>query len=200
MKLTIGLILFLSLNAKLSERVWSEFFPEPQLHGLIKLDEKEEDDIFYWLFPSRNSPDTDPLVLWLTGGPGCSSELAVFVENGPMELKEGEAVKKEISWNNKANLLFIDQPIGTGYSRTKGNHHPRTEEEVRQQFGKFILKFYQKFPEFKDRKFFITGESYAGHYIPFIAEHLMDHPKRYRDAGVNLQGVAIGNGWVNPAT
>jgi serine carboxypeptidase-like clade 4 len=52
--------------------------------------------------------DEDPLIIWLTGGPGCSSELAIFYENGPMKLVDGKPIKNEFSWNNKANLLFID--------------------------------------------------------------------------------------------
>ncbi len=115
-----GIIIFFSLlinsiSFQLTGRLWSSFFPEKQIHGLINLSEK--DDVFYWLFPSRNNMDEDPLVIWLTGGPGCSSELAIFYENGPMKLVDGKPVKNDFSWNNKANLLFIDQPIGTGYSR-----------------------------------------------------------------------------------
>ena len=88
--------------------------------------------MFYWLFPSRSDPDKDPLVIWLTGGPGCSSELAVFVENGPMRLEKGVPVKNEISWNNNANLLYLDQPIGTGYSHGSIFNLPKNEDKVRE--------------------------------------------------------------------
>lgn len=64
--------------------------------------------MFYWLFPSRRDADKDPLVIWLTGGPGCSSELALFVENGPMRIENGKAVLNEHGWNNQANLLYVD--------------------------------------------------------------------------------------------
>lgn len=128
--------------------------------------------MFYWLFPSRSNPDKDPLIIWLTGGPGCSSELAIFVENGPMRLEHGLPVKNEISWNNNANLLYLDQPIGTGYSHGSIFNLPKNEQKVREQFGIFIRKFYEKFPEFKGRDLYVTGESYAGHYIPFIGDML----------------------------
>lgn len=84
------IICFLLVNASLgllSERLWSSFFPEKQLHGLVPIN--KDSDMFYWLFPSRNNADKDPLLIWLTGGPGCSSELAVFYENGPMRLENG---------------------------------------------------------------------------------------------------------------
>lgn len=192
--ITIALII-LSTSSLLSEREWSSFFPEKQKHGLINI--VDDDDIFYWLFPSRSDADSDPLIIWLTGGPGCSSELAVFVENGPMNLVNGEAVSNPNSWSNKANLLFIDQPIGTGFSKGSIFNMPKNEEKVREQFGIFIKKFYKLYPELKNRKLYITGESYAGHYIPFIADFLIEE-ESFKTEGITLSGVAIGNGWVMP--
>lgn len=125
----MNLILLMSVlgcaTSLLSERKWSSFFPENQLHGLIPID--KDADMFYWLFPSRQNPDKDPLLIWLTGGPGCSSELAVFYENGPMRLENGQAVKNDISWNNKANLLYLDNPIGTGFSKGSIFNMPKNE-------------------------------------------------------------------------
>lgn len=117
--------------------------------------------------------DQDPLIIWLTGGPGCSSELAIFYENGPLRLVDGFPKINLDSWNNKANLLFIDQPIGTGYSKADPVDMPKTEEQVSEQFGQFLIQFYLKFPEFKNRPLFLTGESYAGHYIPFMANTIL---------------------------
>lgn len=188
--------LALSTSSKLSERQWSDFFPEKQRHGLISID--SYDDMFYWLFPSRQDADKDPLLIWLTGGPGCSSELALFTENGPLRVKDGEAVVNPISWNNKANLLFVDQPIGSGFSRGSITNIPRNENTVAEHFGVFLKGFYAKYPEFKDRPLYISGESYAGHYIPFIGSYMLNNPNMFKNEGINLQGVAIGNGWVDP--
>ena len=77
------------------------------------------------MFESRDKPDTDPLVIWLQGGPGCSSQLALFTENGPYMINKNSTAKgtnkllyNKYSWNNKANVLFLDQPLGTGFSFT----------------------------------------------------------------------------------
>lgn len=180
----------------ISKLPFNKFFPEPELHGLIPI--MNDDDMFYWLFPSRNDADKDPLVIWLSGGPGCSSTLAIFHENGPMSLKDGEPVLNDISWNNKANLVFIDQPIGTGFSGGTLEDMPKFEKEVARQFEIFMIGFYAKYPEFKGRDLYITGESYAGHYIPFISTRLIESQDAL-NAGVNLVGVGIGNGWVSPA-
>ncbi len=198
MKLINTLLLMIAISgtsALLSERLWSDFFPEKQKHGLINIVDK--DDFFYWLFPSRNNPDKDPLLIWLTGGPGCSSELAVFKENGPMVLEGGVPKLNPHSWNNKANLLYIDQPIGTGYSNGSIFNLPKNEEKIREHMGIFLTKFYKKYPEFKNKPLYISGESYAGHYIPFIADYLLEKPE-FKEQGIELAGIAIGNGWVDP--
>ena len=188
------ILMIASTQSLLSERLWSDFFPEKQKHGLINID-KDGDDMFYWLFPSRQDPDKDPLVIWLTGGPGCSSELALFVENGPMRVENGKPVLNEHSWNNKANLLYVDQPIGTGYSKGSIFNMPKNEEKVSQQFGIFLKKFFEEYPELAKRDLYVTGESYAGHYIPYIADYIQTQSD-FKD--INLKGVAIGNGWVTP--
>ena len=91
-----------SFSVKLPRRVFGRKkykFQEDQVSGFIPIN--ESDDIFYWLFKSRNSPESAPLVIWLTGGPGCASELAVFYENGPFTINDDLTLKKNPdSWNN----------------------------------------------------------------------------------------------------
>ena len=102
--------------------------------GFVTID-SHKDDIFYWFYESRNDATKDPLVLWLTGGPGCASEIALFYENGPFHFKEDSTLESnQWSWNNNANLLYVDQPIGTGYSQG-GTHDVRTEKEVAADMG-----------------------------------------------------------------
>ena len=70
--------------------------------GIVTLPEHKSDDIFYWMFESRSNPDKDPLVVWLTGGPGCASEIATFYENGPLKFKSSDSYEFEsnqYSWN-----------------------------------------------------------------------------------------------------
>jgi len=74
--------------------------------------------MFYIYFESRNEASTDPLVLWLTGGPGCASEVALFFENGPYKINDDLTLEgNPETWNTFANLLYVDNPIGTGFSR-----------------------------------------------------------------------------------
>lgn len=174
-----------------------DMWPEKNEHGFIPMDVNKGDDIFYWYFQARENPETAPLVLWLTGGPGCSSELAIFYENGPMKIKGKTLTVNPHSWNSKANLLFVDQPVGTGFSKAAKIWDLKvTELQIAENLYETITKFIKLHPELKQRPLFVTGESYAGHYIPFFGKYLDDHKEDDKD--VNFKGVAIGNGLVDP--
>lgn len=162
---------------------------------------------FYWLFAPRNPPPpgkTAPVVLWLTGGPGCSSGIGLGVEIGPCLTNEKthELVRNPYGWNNESYLLFVDQPIGTGYSYSEDKRNMEVnEEEVAEDMYQVLQLFAKTFkePSISERsEFFITGESYAGHYIPAIAYRVVLGNQRGDGHFINLQGIAIGNGWTNP--
>jgi len=156
--------------------------------------------MFYWVFESRADAATDPLVMWLTGGPGCASEVALFYENGPYKFpsditKTSPLSSNDYSWNKNANLLYVDQPIGTGFSDAKIGHDSHNEEEVASNMATFLRGFLVENPQYEGRDFFITGESYAGHYVPAIAYYLENTAT---DVKLNLKGIAIGNGLTDP--
>ncbi|EAR83466.1 serine carboxypeptidase family protein (macronuclear) [Tetrahymena thermophila SB210] len=169
------------------------FLNETYYTGFINVTEKS--DLFYIFFESRSQPSTDPLVLWLNGGPGCSSFLGLFEENGPFKINNDTTLNiNPFSWNSKANLLFVDQPVGTGFSHAGPGDLVKGEEQVQQDFYTFLIQFFDKYPQFIGRDFYITGESYAGQYIPAISRKILieNNPK------INFKGIAIGNGWVDP--
>ena len=135
------------------------------------------------------------MVVWLTGGPGCSSEVAIFGENGPFSVNDDLSLKRnEFSWNNNANVIYVDQPVGTGFSKAKILDYTHSEKEIADEFYQFLVKFIAKYPEFNSRELFITGESYAGHYIPAISAFI----HQQKNPSINLVGFGIGNGWTSP--
>jgi len=89
-------------------------------------------NIFYWLFESRNQPKTDPFILWMTGGPGCSSMMALFEENGPYKVQQNLSLSlNPYSWNNNATIVYVDQPVGTGLSTVDGfQNYVKTSQQV----------------------------------------------------------------------
>ena len=94
---------------------------------------------FFWFFESRSKPATDPVILWMTGGPGCSSAIALFKENGPCTIQDDLTTKKNpFSWNSNASILYIDQPAGTGFSYGEDSDFDHNEEEVSRDMYNFL--------------------------------------------------------------
>jgi len=131
-----------------------------QISGYIRLT-KTNKNYFFWFFESRSDPAKDPLVLWLTGGPGCSSQLALFAENGPCTIDGTNTKTNKYSWNTKANLLYLDQPSGTGFSYGD-ERKTHNEKDVSQDMYLFVTLFLQKFEKYRNLPLFLFGESYAG--------------------------------------
>lgn len=113
-------------------------------------------------FEARNNPNNAPLAAWFNGGPGCSSMIGLFQENGPCRFENGESTPSlnPYSWNNYANMLYIDQPIGVGFSY--GNDPVTSTLTAAPYVWKLIQAFYDQFPKYENREFGIWTESYGG--------------------------------------
>jgi carboxypeptidase C (cathepsin A) len=141
------------------------------------LDANKSSKYFFWLFESQNEPANDPLIVWFSGGPGCSSNLALFAENGPCKVnKEGtDTTPNPYSWHKKANVMWIDQPSGVGFSTGIGT---RNEAGVAANMYTFFTIFYKEFPQYLNTPLYLFGESYAGHYVPAISRFSKNTSKR----------------------
>ncbi|SCV67747.1 BQ2448_5358 [Microbotryum intermedium] len=168
------------------------------------LDIGEHKQLFLFFSESRSAaPTQDPLVLWLQGGPGCSSSSGFLMELGPCTIEnEGKStIRNQYSWTEKANIVFLDSPIETGFSR--GEKLLSNSQEVAEDLYAFIQLFYRKFPELSKNKFHIAGESYAGIYIPNAASIILHKNKLLNGANSNavkvpLVSMVIGNGITDP--
>ncbi|KAG3075913.1 hypothetical protein PI124_g13792 [Phytophthora idaei] len=165
--------------------------PFTHFAGQLDLPTPTEEKLFYWYAQSRRSPESDPVVLWLNGGPGCASSEGFFTENGPFVAKrDGTVGLNPYGWNARANIVWVDSPSGVGFSQplqaASGYYN---DDVVADRLRLFIREFFNKYPELQGRDFYVTGESYAGMYIPFLVGRLVDDPVE----GVNLKGFAIGN-------
>jgi len=157
--------------------------------------------MFYLFFTSlASNPSSAPLVLWLTGGPGCSSELAVFYENGPYHLEKDASLSiNEYGWDQTSNLLYVDQPLDTGFSFSKNPLDiVHNEKGVAADMWEFFQAFLEAHPELKNNDVYVTGESYAGHYVPAVTYKLYEADKAKQGTPVNIKGMAIGNGLTDP--
>ncbi|KAJ7223362.1 Alpha/Beta hydrolase protein [Mycena pura] len=154
--------------------------------------------IFFYFFESRNDPDTDDVIFWTNGGPGCSSSLGLFMELGPCRISDGNGTKfHRESWNTNANIFFVDQPIGVGFSYADYGESVATTEEGAKDIAAFIFVFFEHFSKFKGRALHMAGESYGGRYVPVYAAEVYDQNAKLVAAGhtpINLTSVMIGNG------
>ncbi|TYK04350.1 serine carboxypeptidase-like 42 isoform X1 [Cucumis melo var. makuwa] len=168
-----------------------------QYAGYVDIDVKNGRSLFYYFVEAEEHPEKKPLTLWLNGGPGCSSiGGGAFTELGPFYPSgDGRGLRKNpMSWNKASNLLFVESPAGVGwsYSNTSSDYNCGDASTARDMHI-FFMNWYEKFPSFKSSALYLTGESYAGHYIPQLAIALLDHNAKSSGFKFNIKGVAIGN-------
>ncbi|KAG5722929.1 Carboxypeptidase S1 [Termitomyces sp. T112] len=163
------------------------------------------ESIWFWFFAARNNSDKAPLALWFNGGPGSSSMIGLFQELGPCRIKNDSSTVSlnPFSWNNEANVLFIDQPVGVGFSH--GDMKVGTSQEAAADVWSFLQIFFKdtRFSKFLANDLAIWTESYGGHYGPTFAAYFLSQNEAI-DAGtllgskLNLKVLGIGNGLTDP--
>ncbi|KDE04494.1 hypothetical protein MVLG_05060 [Microbotryum lychnidis-dioicae p1A1 Lamole] len=172
--------------------------------GYLDLD--ADNHFFFWFFESRSKNATKaPLMLWLNGGPGCSSSTGLLFELGPCSITdEGKSTTwNKYSWTESANVIFLDSPINVGYS--KGSKAVATSQDTAKDVYAFLQLFYEKFPKFSKNDLYVAGESYAGTYIPNIASAIFNNNKnldftKSKSIPIPLASMAIGNGLTDAYT
>jgi len=149
-----------------------------QYTGYITVNEELGKAYFYWLVESLGSPNTDPLVFWFQGGPGCSGLGGLFTENGPyLPNSDGGVDYNPISWTQVANVVFLEQPAGVGFSYSNDSigYNTNDTQAALDNFA-FVEGFIQAYPQYKGRSTWLTGESYAGVYIPTLTSVILENP------------------------
>ncbi|KAL5019720.1 hypothetical protein ScPMuIL_002612 [Solemya velum] len=149
-------------------------------------------NLHYWLVESAGNVATDPLVLWLNGGPGCSSMLGLLTETGPYKVTEDgkNLMENQYSWNKVASVLYLDSPAGTGFSYSEDRNYTTDDDLVALENLAALRDFFNKYPEFKNNDFYLAGESYAGIYIPTLAMELLG----LEEPLGKFVGISVGNG------
>ncbi|EXJ60001.1 carboxypeptidase D [Cladophialophora yegresii CBS 114405] len=142
--------------------------------GLLPISNRTNaSELFFWFFPSTNPNATNEIVIWLNGGPGCSSLEGFLQENGPFLWQYGtfKPVRNQWSWTNLTNMVWVEQPVGTGFSQ--GTPTATSEADVASQFLGFFKNFVDLF-SMQGYTVYIAGESYAGYYVPYIADAMFN--------------------------
>ncbi|XP_073008342.1 serine carboxypeptidase-like 26 [Typha latifolia] len=195
---------FKSLHAQESDRVFNlpgqpKTPPVSQFSGYITVNKDNGRALFYWFFEAQILPSEKPLLLWLNGGPGCSSiGYGAAAELGPLRVKRyGTGLEFNAhAWNKEANLLFVESPVGVGFSYTNTSSDLIKLDDgfVAEDAYSFLVNWLRRFPQYQAHDFYIAGESYAGHYVPQLAEVIYEHNKDRRTYPyINFKGFIVGN-------
>ena len=176
---------------------WTGALPTKQYSGYLSLTSGSQ--LHYWFVASEKDPANAPTVLWLNGGPGCSSLDGFFYEMGPFTINtDGKTLsQRPVRWNQLVNMIYIENPVGVGFSYSSSSppnyacDDDRTASELSEALSSL---FTEKFPELINNPLFLSGESYSGIYTPTTAEAILKGTKDGSYTGATLKGIAVGNG------
>ncbi|CAO3688037.1 unnamed protein product [Rhizopus stolonifer] len=164
----------------------------------IELSKKSNSNIFFWMVEQEEKTDPEKAIIWLNGGPGCSSMDGLFLENGPFRVQKNLSLSiNEGGWQNYATNIYVDQPVGTGFSFADSDSYMHSLPEAADKFIQFIDKLLDLFPNLRQKSLYLAGESFAGTYIPYFASRMLKVNKEKEQVDYNLKGIAIGNGWIS---
>ncbi|KAH9623270.1 hypothetical protein KSS87_009544 [Heliosperma pusillum] len=162
-----------------------------------------DSEMFYYFVESEDNPRVDPLLLWLTGGPGCSSWNGLVYEIGPLEfdldhsLSEGGFPRLrsyEHSWTKTASIIFLDSPVGTGFSySTTPEGWPTSDTEAANEAYKFLMKWLEEHPQYLQVPFFVGGDAYSGIIVPLLTKLVVEGNEADEEPYVNLKGYLVGS-------
>ncbi|XP_047088083.1 serine carboxypeptidase 1-like [Lolium rigidum] len=175
-----------------------------QYGGYVTVNASNGRALFYYFVEAPGDAAAKPLLLWLNGGPGCSSlGYGALQELGPFRVNRDNQTlsRNKQAWNNEANVIFLESPAGVGfsYSNTSSDHNNVGDPMAAQDAYVFLVNWLERFPEYKARAFYIAGESYAGHYVPQLAATILAHNSNKNSSGatINLKGILVGNPWLD---
>ena len=166
-----------------------------QFSGYLNLPGTKK-QIHYWFVEAEEDAANAPLVFWTNGGPGCSGLIGFLTEQGPFRPdSQGNLKMNDWRWNKIANMVFLEQPVGVGFSYSDNSDDYKIgDSQAAKDNLQTILQFLMKFPQYSKVPLFITSESYGGHYMPTLAYQIVKYNEQQADATkLNFKGFAVGN-------
>ncbi|KAG0588589.1 hypothetical protein KC19_2G254600 [Ceratodon purpureus] len=174
-----------------------------QYAGYVTVSKSHGRAFFYWFVEADSKKASSlPVAFWFNGGPGCSSVgVGALLELGPFfpNYNGTGLIRNKHSWNKLANIVFVESPasVGFSYSNTSSDYSYFSDDLTAKDNLAFTLGWYEKFPEYKKNELYLTGESFAGHYLPELAQQILNYNELQASSNkINFKGFAVGN----PAT
>ena len=161
--------------------------------------------MFYWMYPAEDFENA-PIAIWLNGGPGKSSTFANFLLNGPLRIERNGTTSSDFrvylnpegSWVDNATMIYVDQPMNTGFSY--GPDYITDMDDAVEMFKLFLNSLWSLYPKFNEKPLYMTGEGYAGKYIPRYSWEILDVNNHLGVEKYNLKASLIGNPYTAPLT
>lgn len=167
--------------------------------GYMKVGDSE---MFYYFVESEGNPKHDPLLLWLTGGPGCSSWNSLVYEIGPLEFDLDASLEGglpqlrsyEYSWTKSASIIFLDSPVGTGFSySTTQEGWPSSDTKAANEAYQFLMQWVAENPQYLEVPFYVGGDGYSGIIVPLITKLVIEGNEAGVQPNLNLKGYLVGS-------
>ncbi|PIN23063.1 hypothetical protein CDL12_04222 [Handroanthus impetiginosus] len=169
--------------------------------GYIGVGENEEVQLFYYFIESESNPETDPLVLWHTGGPGCSCLFGIRNNIGPLifdysnsSASEPTLMLNKYAWTKVVNIIFLDQPVGAGFSYAKTSKAYYSNDTLSATLNyEFLKKWLINHPTYVDNPLYIGGDSYTGIIVPLVVNEVYNGIEAGRKPLLNMKGYILAN-------
>lgn len=191
----LGLLLYLEISTVTCKGNVSGTTDGSEKWGYVEV--RPQAHMFWWLYysPGQKS-DNWPLILWLQGGPGASGvAIGNFQEVGPLDT---QLKPRNTTWLQKADLLFVDSPVGTGFSYVENSSlAATTDAEVTADLLNFLKELFGANSTLQKRPLFVVGESYGGKHASMIGLAL-SKAIAAGEIKANLGGVLLGDSWISP--
>ena len=175
---------------------YSGKLPSRTFGGYISIPDKK--NMYYMFIEAEKKPKDAPILFWTNGGPGCSGLMGLFEEFGPYRPnRKGKLDYNRWTWTKYANIVFVEQPVGVGYSWSKLKKNYTSNDAISAKDNmQFVLHFFKKYPAFKENPLYLTSESYGGHYITLWANEMIKYNKKHKNE-LKLKGLMIGNPYID---
>lgn len=196
----VTLLILMLLTACIKTEVIFEDKPRTGYVDIFPEDNNQKNQIFYWLYNPQNADKNAPLIIYINGGPGCASTRGSFTQTGPVQVlsyseKNKTATRNPYGWNKKNYIVFIDQPIGVGFSTSTSDREPRNEQDLQEHFKRFMRGFMLRYPELKGTVLYMSSICYGGHYASELSNALIDLQEEQL---FDFRGLFIMNPIINP--
>uniref|UniRef100_A0A7C9DG00 Uncharacterized protein n=1 Tax=Opuntia streptacantha TaxID=393608 RepID=A0A7C9DG00_OPUST len=171
--------------------------------GYIGVGDLDQVQLFYYFIESEANPERDPLMVWLNGGPGCSSLTGLVYQIGPLmfnysafnfEAGVPTFQPNPNSWTKVASIIFLDSPVGTGFSYATTTDAYYTNDTLQAaHISEFLGKWLLEHPKFLRSPLYIAGDSYGGKIVPIVVQEIFNGVEVELEPKMNLKGYIIGN-------